>query len=88
MKLRRGTHLYWIKVHPTNPSLCPLCNSPLKGCHIGEYCGKEGCPYVDGVAWLNKTQVKKFKNKIDCSYGEAMARARENTLKDENRKKI
>lgn len=87
MKLRKGTHLYWIKNHPKDVTLCPLCNSPLSGCHIGEFCSKKNCPYVDGVAWLTKAQVKKFKNKIEYTYGEAMARAKENTERDEKQNK-
>jgi hypothetical protein len=45
--------------------LCPLCDSKLSGCHIGEYCSSEGCHYVDGVAWLNEEEFKKFKDKIE-----------------------
>lgn len=74
MKIRKGTHLYWIKVHPKDVTLCPLCNTPLSGCHIGEFCPTKKCPYVDGVAWLTPAQVKKFKDKIDCKYSEALKR--------------
>ena len=82
MKLRKGTHLYWIKNHPTDVALCPLCNSKLAVCHIGEFCSKKYCPYADGVAWLTKAQVKRFKNKIGVTYSDAMARAAENTKKE------
>ena len=83
----KGKHLYWCNVNPKDPNLCPLCDSPLKGCHIGEYCGNKGCPYVDGVAWLTKQQVKKYGDKIKCSYASAVVTAA-NTLKNEDRKTI
>ena len=65
-------HLYWIKNHPTDHNLCPLCEAPLKGCHIGDYCSNDGCGYVDGVCWLTEEQVKKFGNKVDISYAQSV----------------
>lgn len=27
---------------------CPICQSPLSGCHIGEFCSNPECRWVDG----------------------------------------
>lgn len=32
-----------------NFNLCPLCDTELKSCHLGNYCGNEKCGYVDGI---------------------------------------
>ena len=51
---------YWVQIKDYNK--CPICNSPLAGCHIGEYCSKKGCCYVDGMAFLTSVQAKKYKD--------------------------
>lgn len=55
--------LYMIKSN-INPNLCPLCNSELKFCHIGEYCSNDECSYVDGYANLTKKEALKYKDKL------------------------
>lgn len=59
--MKANIKLYSIKSHP-DFRLCPLCNSVLSGCHVGEYCDK--CDYFNGYAWLTKKQAKKYQDKI------------------------
>jgi len=63
---KQKIHLYNIKERSDgNFNLCPLCDSKLDSCHIGVFCSNEPCPYVDGVAFLNETEYKKFKDKVE-----------------------
>lgn len=63
---RKNVKLYNIKDRPDgNWMLCPLCDSRLRSCHIGVFCGTEGCHYVDGVAWLNESEAERFKDRIE-----------------------
>jgi Zn-finger nucleic acid-binding protein len=66
MKCQPKVKLYTVKERiDGNWKLCPLCDAELSGCHIGGYCSNEGCHYVDGVAWLDKVEYKKFKDKVE-----------------------
>jgi hypothetical protein len=56
--------LYWIKDNEKDSSLCPLCSSKLDSCHIGCFCSKPKCPYVDGGAFLTDNQAKKYRKHI------------------------
>lgn len=59
------TKMYMVKSH-SNHNLCPVCESRLSGCHIGEYCDNEKCEgnYVDGYATFTSEQAKRFKDII------------------------
>lgn len=66
MKLRRKVKLFNIKEREDGDStLCPLCDSKLSGCHIGVFCSDEKCHYVDGVAFLNAEEQRRYSKKID-----------------------
>lgn len=60
--LKIETRSYWIKDNPKNPRLCPICDKPLIGCHLGEYCNN--CSYIDGSASLTEEEALKHSDKI------------------------
>lgn len=57
----KKTKAYWMKVVDNK---CPICGTLLEQCHIGDYCPKDKCPYVDGWASLTEEQALKLKDKI------------------------
>ena len=66
LKRRLGVKLYHVKGRLDGRwMLCPLCDYKLNSCHIGDYCSNEECHYVDGVAWLDEDEYKKFKDKVE-----------------------
>lgn len=48
-----------------NWKLCPLCDAPLEGCHIGGYCSNKDCGYVDGSVWLLAAERERLKDKLE-----------------------
>ena len=59
-------HLYNVKPRADEDwTLCPLCDSKLKSCHIGEYCGDEKCGYVDGIVFLTDEEYELIKDKLE-----------------------
>ena len=56
---------YWVIPRKDgNSSLCPLCDSELKHCELGEFCSDKKCSYFDGRAALDRAGYEKFKDKI------------------------
>lgn len=48
-----------------NWNLCPLCDSELKSCHVGTFCGNEACGYVDGIVYVGSPEeFEKLKSKL------------------------
>lgn len=54
---------YWIKSHPTDFNLCPLCDTKLEKSSDNEsFCSK--CAFRDGIARLTEKEAEKIKDKI------------------------
>lgn len=57
MKKRSNLIRYWVTRSDDKHDLCPICDSKLEGCHIGEFCVNNSCRWCDGSAILSPKQV-------------------------------
>jgi len=71
---KQKTFYYWVKPHPTDFNLCPICDSKLIMMDAeprGE-CSNKKCNYFDGVIKLTEKQAEVLKDKliktIDCPF--------------------
>ena len=54
----------WYKTIPSKYGDCPLCFSRLNYYTEEEKCTNKKCSYVNGGAFLSKSQAERYKNKI------------------------